>query len=352
MFVAQKDKAVMEVFSRTKDQQKCAMPETVDAVALLNDAYILAGGRSGMIYTWDLDTGELLRSWKGHYRAVSAIVVSEYIISGGMDALIHVWDLCDTLDVDVKSLNPVCTFSNHTLPIHCLEISTAWLASCSLDKTVKLFNVAAKDVIASFSFPCPLRAVVVDPVGRALYTGGDDGKVYSVSIVSPNDKNRLVLGTHTSAVTCLRTSIDGSRVISGSIDGTCHIYDTLTRLLVRSIEYPASVAAIYVGPMFETTKKFRPLYKYASSKQTMETHWIPIQLQNLNQRQENLAAASGTAPGPDAMMNDSSNPNSNADVDIEAKLRSQIATLEEENARWRTVNSKLYSIAISRSLQE
>lgn len=85
--------------------QRCFVVEAPTVLAASPDGgYLVAGGASGTIYLWEAASGRLLRSWAGHYKAVSCLLFvggSGVLVSGGEDTLVNVWLVSDLLDVTV-----------------------------------------------------------------------------------------------------------------------------------------------------------------------------------------------------------------------------------------------------------
>jgi hypothetical protein len=75
---------------------------------------------------WEVASGDLVRSWDGHYKAVSSLAFTDddsFLVSGSEDAMVNVWNILDLAD-DAQSNAPVpmCAWTDHALPvtgIHC-----------------------------------------------------------------------------------------------------------------------------------------------------------------------------------------------------------------------------------------
>lgn len=77
------------------------LPESIRTIsATIDGFYFLAGGQSGTLYIWEIGTGRLLRSWPGHYKAVTSLSVvggGSAFVSAGEDAIINVWLLAKVI---------------------------------------------------------------------------------------------------------------------------------------------------------------------------------------------------------------------------------------------------------------
>lgn len=92
---------------------KCGMAEPIVAVTPTPcGQFVIGGGASGKAYAWDVTSGELLRVWSAHYKAVSALAVSpcgSFVVSGGEDGAVHAWPFTEYVQRFIRFLN----LSNH-----------------------------------------------------------------------------------------------------------------------------------------------------------------------------------------------------------------------------------------------
>jgi WD40 repeat protein len=220
---------------------RCATPEPVTCLATSADGTLAAAGSaSGKLYVWDVGTGDLLRVWQGHYKAVTAVSLSPcglYLASGGQDCAVHVWDVCAACDVagsgagdggammggggagagssggggptgsSGQPLSPLATWTAHTLPVTQVffpsatggvssgalggsglsaSASSLRVVSASLDRTVRLLDVPSRQALTTLTAPAAITCIT--PLG----VPGDPGAV-AVGCV---DGSIVVLGSH------------------------------------------------------------------------------------------------------------------------------------------------------------
>ena len=98
---------------------------------------LIASGSRGEIKLWDLKSGELIRTLKGHKDAVNAVAISQdelIIASGSADKTIKLWHL--------ETGELLSTFSGHSNTVTGLAFANQdnTLVSGSLDKTIKIWQ--------------------------------------------------------------------------------------------------------------------------------------------------------------------------------------------------------------------
>eukprot|EP00976_Prorocentrum_cordatum_P074877 1181684-Prorocentrum_minimum.AAC.4 len=221
--------------------------EGISVVRASHDGHLcVAGGVSGMIYVWEVASGKLLYSWAAHYKKVTAVAFTDddsLLLTASEDTVVSTWSLLALLDVykpDVAPPTPMYSWSEHTLPVVGLHSgaggSTAMVATCSLDRTVKLWTLAGGELLRTVVFPTMTNAVAVDPIETLVCAGGWDGRIYLSPLntpVSTSDRPSLpdasthdrVFSGHKQAVTCLAFTLDGLTLISGSEDHTTRIWE-------------------------------------------------------------------------------------------------------------------------------
>ena len=87
---------------RDQPHMRMSLPERLVAIAATADGVHIAGGaESGRIYLWEASTGAMLRSWEGHYRALTHMAFTDdgsQLVSCSEDSLVRVWSCGQLLD--------------------------------------------------------------------------------------------------------------------------------------------------------------------------------------------------------------------------------------------------------------
>ncbi|KAJ3148769.1 Pre-rRNA-processing protein ipi3, partial [Irineochytrium annulatum] len=241
---------------------KFSVPEKLTALSMSGSGhYCVGGGASGRIYVWQMATGHLLRMFDAHFKAVRVLSFSfddAAFVSAGEDASVHVWELGRVVfnDESGEDSRPLVTFSGHSLPVTWADFGVSLLQharvySCSLDRTVKIWDVSSKELIATIVFPRAISCLVVDPPQMHVYAGAQDGNIYCARLYTESERTGVVplepgatvdpdVGAsltfigHTGPITGLDTCLDPTLLISSSEDGTAKVWDIPTRQCLRT----------------------------------------------------------------------------------------------------------------------
>jgi pre-rRNA-processing protein IPI3 len=249
---------------------RCALSEGLLSVAASGDGALVAGGgASGRAYLWDSATGELLREWQAHYKAVGALAFSPcdaLLATGGQDGLAHCWDVAALLDGGSSgggggAPQPAATWAGHSMAVTSLCFSplsglfggaaAARVVTCSADRTVRWWDVATRRCLRAVALPAGATCACPNADGSRWYVGGVDGVVYAVEGegAGAGAAPRAFLG-HTAAVTALCLAQDGRTLLSGGDDGSVRVWDAAAKTQVGSLGAPgAAVAALLLLPM-------------------------------------------------------------------------------------------------------
>ena len=121
----------------------------VNSVAFSPDGKrMLSGGKDGKIKLWEVASGRLIRTLRGHTQDVNAVAFSPdgaYVLSGGGgDASVKLWDIATGQFIRF--------FIGHTRAVASVAFSPDGkrIASGSFDHTVRLWDVATGKLVREF----------------------------------------------------------------------------------------------------------------------------------------------------------------------------------------------------------
>ena len=130
------------------------------------------------------------------------------------------------------------------------------LASGSADGTIKLWNVATKENIATFEGHTG-RSVDFSPDGTLLASGSADGTIKLWNVATK--ENTATLEGHTKAVTSVKFLPDGT-LASSSTDGTVKLWDVTTKAQIATLEtghtQPSGVAFSPDGTTLASSNRY------------------------------------------------------------------------------------------------
>ncbi|KZV67668.1 WD40 repeat-like protein [Peniophora sp. CONT] len=231
------------------------------------------------------DTVQVLQGHSGVITSVAVSLDNNQVVSGSSDGAIRLWDNTDKV-WDAGSSRTLKSFKGHSGPVSSVAFyseqgrtsrsrqsssratTRGLIASCSEDKTVRLWDVEMENPLHSLEgHDRPVRSVAFSRDGKRIVSGSEDGtvrvwdvmkgdevhvfkededSVFSVAFSRDRDGERIVSGSengtvriwdveartrlqsfkaHTRTVRCVAFSTDGKRVISGSVDKTVKIWD-------------------------------------------------------------------------------------------------------------------------------
>ncbi|CAI4211105.1 unnamed protein product [Parascedosporium putredinis] len=270
IFVAQKDKAHVHVYSRTRGNQEALIPfsEKITSLALVQDVLLL-GTAQGRLILWEICTGRQVTTPPCHVQAITCIAASPYhVLTGSDDSNIHVWSLPHLLDLDVRADHePDRSFSNHRAAITSVAVAkgtnpeTAVCISSSKDKTCVIWNYQTGEALRTLLFPSVPLCLCLDPCTRAVFVATEDNSVFAVEIFGDNallgPRSEGLLSTAVQVTTplgvaeaddgpasCIAVSFDGTTLLTGhtkaQLETSLSDEARLTRVL-NSRGFPANV---------------------------------------------------------------------------------------------------------------
>ena len=207
--------------------------KAIYAIDFSADGRMLASGsEDNTIRVCDIHTEELLSILPGSNAAVytiafapnnstSDVSVNSVLAGGSGDGTIRVWD--------AGTGNLMYRLNEHSKSVVEVDFSPDGknLVSASLDRTIQLWDLAARDDSGSISMQHNTAVYTVDfsPDGYAFATGSADELI---RVWRPNASSEPVhiLRGHTDSVWTVELSPDSSLLASGSLDGTVRLWNT------------------------------------------------------------------------------------------------------------------------------
>jgi WD40 repeat protein len=196
----------------------------VYAVAISPDSqWIASGGEDQTIRLWNLQSGKIIKSFKGHLDNVLALAFSsngKVLASSSADKTVKVWDL--------SSGELIYSLDAHTGWVFSIAISQdgQFLASGSADGTLKLWSLESGRLFSTLAEPSgAIFSIAISPDGQIL--AGASGKTGKVRLWNLQTGKLLQILPGQSPVSF---SPDGCTLVTGGYEGSIKIWQqTLVR---------------------------------------------------------------------------------------------------------------------------
>jgi WD40 repeat protein len=186
---------------------------------LTNTNEILCGGRDGLIYRWNRDTGELAFQWTPHQGPIYQLCVSpdeKRVLSFGSGQVV---------ESDIRTGEPRLPWDRHGGSVEAVVFlpSTDTIVSASSDETLRVWDLATgKSVLRIPGLTLGAYAVAMSPDGERVAAGCKDGviRVFSLADGAPLRE----LKGHLGYVRSVAYSSDGSQLLSSADDGSACVW--------------------------------------------------------------------------------------------------------------------------------
>jgi len=192
------------------------------------------------IHIWDVDTGD--RVFKSQemngVRCLRFSPDGKYISSGGEDHLVHIWEVLSGLEVFVAShdgsVNAVAFNANGD-----------YIVSGGDDHLVKIWNVQTSELIHSYSLAGSVKIIEFSHgTDNKFLASGQDGSVWVLDFSG----QRFSITVHEHVVRESEFSPNDYYVISGSWDGSAHIWEANTGKEVVQVKTGWSTESVAFSP--------------------------------------------------------------------------------------------------------
>ena len=137
----------LDRFSGTQRKQKKISTKSIRSLAVQEkEGRVILGCSDGLIYVLDIHTGEVIYTLEGHSNSVFTLQYMENgnrLVSGGRDAHLVFWELGEEIGQQIEYIPA------HLFTINSMDLSNdgRWLATGSLDKSVKIWDMTTYQLV-------------------------------------------------------------------------------------------------------------------------------------------------------------------------------------------------------------
>lgn len=205
---------------------------------------MLAGDESGAIQVFDVHSRAILKTWKEHKQPVWTTRFSPIelttLMSASDDRTVRLWDL--------PSQESVTTFVGHQDYVRSGAFmpgqASSLVVSGSYDQTVKIWDPRAPArAVMTFKHAAPVESVLPMPSGTTVLAAADN-QISVLDLVA--GRPLQLLQNHQKTVTSLCLASNGTRLVSGGLDGHLKIFETAAWNVVAGSKYPSPILSLSV----------------------------------------------------------------------------------------------------------
>ncbi|KAJ9603921.1 U3 small nucleolar RNA-associated protein 15 [Cladophialophora chaetospira] len=205
---------------------------------------LAAGDETGAIQVFDVNSRAILKTWKEQKQPVHAVKWSRRettaLMSCGDDRTVRLWDLPSDTSVQIFRGHMDYVRTGSFLPGH----SSNLMVSGSYDQTVRLWDPRVPNTaVMTFKHIAAVEDILCMPSGTAILASAEN-QIAVLDIVA--GRPLQMIKNHQKTVTSLCLASDGSRVVSGGLDGHLKVFETTGWNVVAGSKYPAGILSLSV----------------------------------------------------------------------------------------------------------
>jgi WD40 repeat protein len=195
---------------------------------------VLVGGSDGAVRLWNTGINEtrvealMLQTHASDIGAVAFAPSGAQFASVGTNALTTAQvDKSNAILLwDANNVSQQAALAGHTARVNALVYSRdgSRLISAGADKTLRIWDVTAKNALTTIQSQSPIRAAAYSPNGQFIAYGAEDGTVALLN--AANGQTLSTLRGHTAAVNAVAFSPDNSLLVSVGDDGLVVVWST------------------------------------------------------------------------------------------------------------------------------
>lgn len=205
---------------------------------------LVAGDDTGAIQVFDVNSRAILKTWKECKQPVWTTKwspsESTALMSCCDDATVRLWDL--------PSQESVTIFRGHRDYVRCGQFmpgqASNLLVSGSYDQTVRLWDARIPErAVMTFKHVAAVESVLSMPSGTTILASADN-QIAVLDIIAGRPLH--MIKNHQKTVTALSLASNGSRLVSGGLDGHMKVFEMTGWNVVAGSKYPSPILSLAV----------------------------------------------------------------------------------------------------------
>lgn len=212
----------------------------------------------GSIKQWDLETGQLVRTFAGHTSDVVAVYCLPnhlHLISASYDGKIIIWnkqtgEIIKKIEADDERIRTLAISGNGL-----------YAATGSDDNLIKIWDIYSSKLLNTLSgHKAHIYSLAFSPDNKYIFSGDDKGILYKWEIET--GKNIGELRGHTNRINKIYFAENGKKIFTGSDDHSIGIWDYETNALDKTIKINGWVKDLSLNNNIITLISFPLIMQY------------------------------------------------------------------------------------------